>query len=707
MVAPGLPTYKVEMEFTAGVWTDVTADVKGAPSMHRGRSSVFDSLQPATFGFTLENIPNASGVGDYTPDNPLSSHWPNMVENKRVRWTLTKSAVAYVPLIAWITSITPSISGELNTATIDIVAVDLLGLYQNRPLRSDYAEKILADNTSTGCDLYLFDDGTPTSTVLANVGNRAAAPFASIFLAQGSDTSYGFGAPNTLNLDGGFQPTPVVTGGSGSLYSTGPVIVFDQAGSAQSIEFWVISNCPSDASAYILLADAGGGSVVGMAQSGSDLVFYFGAAVVVTAVVANDGLPHHIRLLKNGSNWDGYIEDVNYGHGAGIPYWSTASRGYLGGSGGNGSTYCPPNTTFAGLAVNYDSSSSHRVYGLQNQTVAASSRFAELCGYHKLTPSTTVLGTDDRLVIRKNTVGLSLLAVLDELVTTIQGALVVNGSTGVPTLRQPDSARPTTVTFTATLESDDSADAGIVFQRDVNIIPTRVTVDSPVGTLVAVNTTAETAGTPPRALPLSSASSDLTQARSLAYAYLSITSTLRLEALTVDLQTAEHDLYAAVLGNVLIGSRLRVANVPPSYFGRSYLDQYIQGYTLTAGVADCLLTLDASPADSPSEAKYLDATYGRYASPGSTVTSGTAVGGVGNGTIVVTTPTGSAWTTTSGEWPMDLDWNGERVTVTAAPGSSTSPQTMTITARGVAPTVARVHTTGEVIDVYLAARYAF
>jgi hypothetical protein len=61
--------------------------------------------------------------------------------------------------------------------------------------------------------------------------------------------------------------------------------------------------------------------------------------------------------------------------------------------------------------------------------------------------------------------------------------------------------------------------------------------------------------------------------------------------------------------------------------------------------------------------------------------------------------------TSAGDYPLDLDLNGERVTITSAPAGGTSPRTVTVT-RGVAPTVARAHSAGEAIDVWNAARIA-
>jgi len=704
-MATGLPTSKTEVEFTAGVWTDVTTDARGPVTVHRGRATEFDTLQPGSMNFTLENIPNSSGIPPYTPNNPLGPYWPNVVENKRVRQTLTKSAVDYVPFIGWITKLQPQLAGELNTAAVQVACTDLLGVYANRPLKSDYAEQALVDNDTLGVDLFLFDDGNSSTTVLANTGNAGDVPATVIPGPIGS--SYSFGAPQGINMDGGFAGTPVIAGGTGTSFSSGPVVEFTYTG-AQSIEFWVTSTAPTDGT-YYLLDSLALGVLVGMSVSGTDLVFIFGPGpVITTTVVANDGLPHHIRLIKNGSNWDCYIDDVSFGHGAGIAWTSGQVLGHLGGyyySGYPQAQYCPPSTTFAGLAVQYDVTTSHRPYALQNQLVGAQERFLELTSYSPLTPSTTVQGSDDRLVIRTSTVGSNILAELDKLVTTIQGSLSIEGSTGVPTLRLPDAARPTTVAFTVTLESDDDAPAGLSLGRGIDIIPTRVSVSAPTVTVNVINTAAETAGAPVKATSVTSASANADQAGGLANALLVISPNLRLEGLGVDLMTAQNDLYATVFGAVLVGSRVRVANVPSGYFGVSYIDEYVQGYTLTVGVDQCGVFLDATPADSPSEGYFVDSTYGRFASEGARVTGGTCVGGTGTGTVIVTTDVGPTFSTAGGDYSMDLDWNGERITVTV-PGGSTSPQTFTVTARGVAPTVARVHAANEAVDVFLAARFA-
>jgi hypothetical protein len=114
---------------------------------------------------------------------------------------------------------------------------------------------------------------------------------------------------------------------------------------------------------------------------------------------------------------------------------------------------------------------------------------------------------------------------------------------------------------------------------------------------------------------------------------------------------------------------------------------------------------DTDPADDPVEGYWDDAEFGRVAmDSGSTITGGTCIGNTGTGTVIITST--SPLTTTGGEYPMDLDWSGERITISGV-GGSTSPQTATVTARGVAPGVARSHVTGDTVNIWHAAANSF
>jgi hypothetical protein len=109
-------------------------------------------------------------------------------------------------------------------------------------------------------------------------------------------------------------------------------------------------------------------------------------------------------------------------------------------------------------------------------------------------------------------------------------------------------------------------------------------------------------------------------------------------------------------------------------------------------------------ADAPPEARYDDATYGRY-SAGTSMTLTSSITNSGTSVSITTAAGKPTLTTNASMYPLDLVIDGERVTVASAPAGSSSPQTVTVT-RGVAPTVAVAHSAGAQIDVWYAATYA-
>lgn len=186
------------------------------------------------------------------------------------------------------------------------------------------------------------------------------------------------------------------------------------------------------------------------------------------------------------------------------------------------------------------------------------------------------------------------------------------------------------------------------------------------------------------------------------------TSSLRVSSVVLDLMTAQNDLYASAFA-VTEGELIRTTNLPVSRVGAPYLDGYASTHTEEIGVDTYTIAWGLLPADAPPEARFDDTTYGRFAFGDGicTVTGGTAVGTTATGTMTLTWTGSSTLSTSAGDYPMDFDWNGERVTVTTPAGGSTSPRTLTISARGVGNTTARVHSTGERIDLWAAARFAY
>jgi len=171
---------------------------------------------------------------------------------------------------------------------------------------------------------------------------------------------------------------------------------------------------------------------------------------------------------------------------------------------------------------------------------------------------------------------------------------------------------------------------------------------------------------------------------------------------TLDLANCNTDKYADTL-TLKIGDRVRLTNLISTQFGRTYLDTYVQGWSESLNAQGYTFTFDLDAADVPSEAKFDDATYGRFAAGDGVLTLTSTI--ADSAVSISVTSTGLPLTVLAGSYPMDLDLNGERITVASAPASATSPQTLTVT-RGVAPSIARAHTAGAAVEVYLAGKFA-
>ena len=289
---------------------------------------------------------------------------------------------------------------------------------------------------------------------------------------------------------------------------------------------------------------------------------------------------------------------------------------------------------------------------------------------------------------------------LAELALTTGGvALASRAAAGTILFRDSDVVRSDTVALTIDLEGD----AGDALPWTKVTVPSRVTASHPSGEATYEDVTRERIDA-----SIETCAANDVAAREVAGWVANTGRRLRLTEITVDLAGASNDLWAAVMA-LEVGDRVRVAlgsatSPLVAQYGWTYVDHWVTGWTerYARDVAEFDLLL--MPADDPVEGVFDGVDRGRFgATRGSmTVTGGTAVGTTSTGTIVVTTTPGApTLSTAAGAYPLSLDWSGERVTVTSPPASATSPQTLTITARGVAPSVARAHSAGEPIDVWL------
>ncbi len=703
----------LEVNWSSTTYTDLSSRVVTYEpvTIRQGRGSRFDDVQPGTMAVVLDN-----SDGALTPDNPLSDYYPNVIENKAIRWAVTPPGGASTRRF-WgrIVSIEPdSPSGIMAWSRVRLTCVDRLGILTRKVLRCDQVERALYHQSfySATADIFPFTTVKQRPTTLANKGNGGGT--AEVFLPlrrRGSATSVQ--DPDGIMLDGAVE---LRASGSG----VGPVIHVDmtiaptsivmpfrtadrvQAGKGNKYvmhgvtttgdESWSIQLADNAGQTDLRIYDQTGGYVelvtefapVGDGEPGDDqwyaLWLYIDAGIHYALLVRqkDDEIVAFLALTN-----------VDIDATRGIVLGGKANRRTRGKQ-----TRCVNATYGAVTAVESATVGLVGTSYLQpDGVVSVATRLTNMESYAGT--SVTETGTADRDVWLKRTTGRTPFDVLAEMARTT-GSLFraeYDGATNnIIEWIHADQLRSTTVAATIDAEADLDASSDFPWRRGIDTRPNEVTASWPGGETTVVGI--QTLGVVEDSVDTCAANRD--QARSVASARIYVGKGLAPQSLAVDLTHAQTDLWADVLA-LRVGDRIRVTSLPSTYYGRTYADLYVLGWTEEHDQAGSRFTFEVEPADDPAPDGIVSTARVDSGLGAITVTSGTAVGTTSTGTIVATTASGAALSNSAADYPMDFDWAGERVTVTSAPASSTSPQTLTITARGVAPTVARSHATGDAL----------
>ncbi len=304
----------------------------------------------------------------------------------------------------------------------------------------------------------------------------------------------------------------------------------------------------------------------------------------------------------------------------------------------------------------------------------------------------TALGGDTRDVRRVNGGGRTTLEHLQALARTVGGVVWHEPETDAVVIAGPGAA-PAAATLTIEAGADDTDVQG--WSRGIDARPSRVTASAP----VTGSVTATSSGTVRREQTVETLAPTEADLFGIATWALNRARALRATSIGVDLTTAEHDLWADVMG-LRPGHRITLTGLSSSLFGRSERDLLVVGWVEEWGPGRCVVTLTTDAADDPAEGVYDTARWS-----GADVRLTEAVTAT-TGTIKVSSADGVLFSTSTGDYPLDLDVGGERMTVTAAPTAPVSGvQTLTVS-RGVAPTVARAHPVDEPVELWLAPTWA-
>lgn len=712
MAVGGPDSWTFEVDWTGtGVFVDESASVKAGTevTVTRGRASEADDVQPGVLTLVLDNT-----SGRFTPDNPLSPLYPNVVDGRKTRFSVTRGASTSVRHRGSIVLGQPT--GAADAAIVVVTSVDVLGRLSRQELRNDYLEKWIDRGQSQVVDLWPFE-----GVDLQNIGSGSGT-------ARVVPTLTGVGAYGLANPDGvDLQSVISLTATKNYI---GPVVQCDTSVPSGSVNNIMIPFRTSDRvpagsqSKYLAVGlDAAGAKVwsVQLVDVGgrTDVAFLDAAGTTTTTLYqgfspvgadTGDDQWFVLTLLNTGGTQfvvlKRVIDNVSMGTFAGVQDCRTTQTviagGYIGGRRTPGKQIACCSVQFGGIVISDDTvGGGGDNYLRPSSTTDANTRYAELNLYGNFASSTT--GTTNKTVARRSLAGRKVFEVLAEIARTVGGVFVASRATDDTVLfYQPDTQRLPTLALPVDIELD--ADGSTQLPMVKGGSPSRVTATWPQGQVTVEDTT--------RALvsqSVDTAAADVNGARDVASALVYVSNRLRLEKLGVDIASASNDLWASIMA-LEVGARLRAAlgtaGTPlVSQYGVTYLDVYAPGWVerYALGVAEWVF--DTIPADDPVEAVTDDTDYGRAAADSQTAAPGTATG-TATGTVVVTTVSGLPLSTAAGDYPQYFSWNGERVRVPSPPASGSSPQTVTVDQRGVAPSVARSHASGEPWDVWFPAAAA-
>jgi hypothetical protein len=728
---------KLEVQFVpGGVFIDISNRLVSA-SIDRPRGTVETPWSPTVLTAALDNSPataaeitswgvtTGTGYTPFTPDNQAAAFSPNIERDRMIKLTAVWSGGSSLRFYGWVDEWEPDASDGVAQASVTITASDIAARYARRDLISDYGELV---SNQTNSDYWPFDDD-PNSTRLRGLSSdRPAIPAGQVVPAAAGTGSLALEKPDAgVLMDGAIT----LSRGDGTVTNSPVVLLKLRVGSGiqvSRVSMWVKLNGDFTGTADDVCAayDFYGALIwrLQAALSGGAVQWRIldenqAGRTVYTTSYPRDNSWHWLSVIffdnagDPGSGLairDQTIPDaIVAGYSSPWPRDPSKNNYYLV-VGGNmsprqaGKQANTLNGSISGVWVTYGAAagSSYSYLSAAGNPITGLDRSNLLMGYGATMDALVgggAGGSDpDPTPVQITNATDNLLDAWNEHIRTIGGRIFTR-TDGKRQVRVPSAATPITVVATLDVDGDiDAPQGGWVGERRTR--PTRQTVTSPSGSVTVIDSATETlTGLRLTGSDISSAAGDEATARSLAYQQI-IGSKSRMQAFGVDATTMA-TVTVATLMAVQPWDRIRLNGVPSAYLGLTYMDVYASGWkeTYIHEAQSCGFIFDTDPADDPPTGIFNNTTYGRFAlgSGASTVTGGTCVGNTGTGTIV---NTGNVLTSSAGDYPMDLNWNGERVTASGV-GGATSPQTITITARGVAPTVARVHATGESLELWM------
>lgn len=580
----------VEAEFTPGSWTDLSNRLRLPLAIRQGRSTPFGDIDPANSTIELEN-PD----GWLTPGNGWSPY-PNVGKGIRLRVKVSKAGKTYTRLVGTAQSweiVLPD--GSTNTMRAVVKVYDSLTRLGRRSLRSNWTERALVAARNAGAKVDAWEAaGTATglSAYMTNYSPNAskAGPSAAF---NGQTTPLSFTTDHDAEIGEVVVCNPDSTGFS---CSTMPGV---QVG-AKTI--YMLVKTPTSvvtASTNVYLASLQDITSLTFAEiamrgngSGNDLhIFDRLAATDYGTVLANAPLGQWLLLSFKQNGGTASHTDVTYQH---VMTGATATLSNI-----NidvrlvAAVQFPAAITpfmassFGGLvamssltSLDYNDA---RPDGAQGTLYARLGDLIDTCA--GLSLSFTRVGALTDSVLTGSWSGRDALAVAREMMRSNGGYVWARPRDSEIMLIGSDVTYPASRLLIADIDGDIMGPPA--FQDTQDTKPTRVEAQYPGGSAVAIDTAAEALGDSRTATITTVLGTGMAGNAALAATLLAREANgLRVNSVTLDLTTAVTDwtdvLFdeSTTLGGLYPTQRIGISSYP-EFFGRSVMDQFVQGWTET------------------------------------------------------------------------------------------------------------------------------
>jgi hypothetical protein len=594
---------KMEIEF-GSTWTDVTADCRLPVEIIHGRKTPYDDISPSTMRFTLNNP-----VGDYTPQNTGSAHYPHVVKGARCRWTVTKGGVDYVRATMRIQRWQPTwpSNGDYRKGTVQCQAIDDLGILAQKKMRSNFTETVLWRAREDAVAADAFEATGEARGFLAFLTNYSedASPGSKAVIYSADDPTLQFGSDNDLSCGG------IVTANTGTDGVSCCTFAGFQASPKQIIFHFKTPVDLLDSSYWTLCTIYKSGGVLChliISLNGSDNGLFLMNSTQTTNLGLIADLPRgqwrKIRFRQNattsshmdvtcilpdgtGSSVTDVNLDIRTATGMDIP-GGTGSSKYCSGSWGG----------IAALGTRTNISAATSFASGSGATIASRTQaIADMC--ERLPVTIAGVGTLTASVLTGDTSGRYAADVLREIARSGRGIVWARPRDSHVYVIGSDYVRPATPIATIDVETDCTGPP--IFDDATDTQPTRVDVTWPGGKTVAMDAAAEAAGEQ-RSISMTTVCASDDAAFGVATAALAARSAgLRASKVIIDLVGAATDHTAAFFGaaDTLEGlypsARIRLA-LPLGMLGVATIDAYAEGWTELYDDGAATVTMDTSPA---------------------------------------------------------------------------------------------------------------